>query len=103
MADDDGLDVVVVLSAGGGIADMADGNVSFAEPVQALTVEHFADQAVAFVMMEYAVAGDRDAAAFLPPVLQRVESEIDIPGDRPFFRGPDAENAAFLMHTGFLR
>ena len=99
MADDDGLDVVVVFSAGGGVADVADGDISLAETVKALPVKHFADQAVPFVMAEYAVAGNRDAAAFLPPVLQGIQAKVDFPGYRPFFRGPDTENAAFLMHT----
>ena len=34
MADDDGLDVVVIFSAGGGITDMADGDISFSQTIQ---------------------------------------------------------------------
>ena len=83
MADDDRLDVVVVLAAGGGVTDVADGDVSFAQPVQAFFIKHLAHQAVALIVTEDTVTGDCDAAAFLPPVLQGVEPEIDFPGNRP--------------------
>ena len=98
MADDNGLDVVVVLAAGGGIADVAHGDVALAQAVQAGTVEDFAHQAVALQVMEDAVAGNRDAAAFLTPVLQGVEPEVHIPGNSTLDGRPDAEYAALLMH-----
>ena len=86
MADDDGLDVVVVLSAGGGIAHMPHRDVSVPQPFQALPVKNLPGQPVPFEMVKHAVAGNRDAAAFLPPVLQRVQPEIDFPGHRLFGR-----------------
>ena len=98
MADDNRLDVVVVLAAGGGITDVAHGDVAFAQAVQARTVEDFAHQAVAFQVMEHAVAGNRDAAAFLTPVLQGVEPKVHVPGNGPLDGRPDAEYAALLMH-----
>ena len=98
MADDNGLDIIVVLAAGGGIADVAHGDVAFAQPIQAGTVEDFAHQAVALQVMEDAVTGNRDAAAFLTPVLQGVEPKVHIPGNGPLDGRPDTEYAAFLMH-----
>ena len=98
MADDNRLDVVVVLAAGGGIADVAHGDVALAQAVQARTVKDFTHQAVAFQVMEDAVTGNRDAAAFLSPVLQGVKAEVHIPGNGPLDGRPDTEYAAFLMH-----
>ena len=55
-------------------------------------------QAVALQVMEDAVTGNRDAAAFLTPVLQGVEPKVHVPGDSTLDGRPDAEYAAFLMH-----
>ena len=49
-------------------------------------------------MMEYAVTGNRNAAAFLAPMLQGIKTEIHIPGNGSFYGGPDTEDTAFLMH-----
>ena len=99
VGDDDGLDVVVVFAAGGGVADVADRDVPLAQAVEGRAVKDLADEAVALEMTEDAVAGNRDAAAFLAPVLEGVQAEIHIPGDRPFPRGPDSEYTALLVHN----
>ena len=78
---------------------MADRDVPFAQAVEGRAVKDFTDKAVALEMAENAAAGDRDAAAFLAPVLEGVQAEIHIPGDCPFPRGPDSEYTALLVHN----
>ena len=101
MADNNRLYIVMILSSGGGVADMPHSDVSFAQTVQPRPVKDFANQAVSLQMMKHAVAGYRDPAAFLPPVLQGIESEIYIPGNRFSYRRPDPEDTAFLMHEAY--
>ena len=75
----EGLGVDEHGGAGGGIAHVADGQMP-GEPIQDPGVEDLGHQPQAPVHADpFAVAGD-DAAGFLAPVLEGVETEIGDPG-----------------------
>lgn len=69
MVDDQRLDVLQELRAGGGIAHMTDRNIPFAQRAQIIRAEHLADQSLAFLIGEHAVVVDDDSRALLTAVL----------------------------------
>ena len=72
MPHDEGLDIVGILSARGGIAHVPDGDVSLPELVEGSLVENLRNEPVSFFQTEYAVVGEGDSRAFLTSVLQRL-------------------------------
>ena len=72
VADNKRLDIVMVVSAGSRVPHMADSNIAFSDPVQGFTVKYFSHQSFMLVMLKHTVAGNRNPAAFLSPVLQCV-------------------------------
>ena len=55
---------------------MSHSDIAFTQFVQGLPVKGFTDQPVSFERTKHSVAGNGHAAAFLSPVLQRIQSKI---------------------------
>ncbi len=87
-----------------GITHMAHGDAAF-QVVQHVVAERFRHKAHRFRIGDHAAVVHRDAAAFLPPVLQGEQAVVSGVGGvhRPV--GEDAEDAAFLagVFVGDLR
>ena len=78
---------------------MGDGDIALPQRLQLFAAEHLVHQAHAPAGAKYAVVVQRDPRAFLPPVLQRIETET---GKRRKVRGNggiDPEYAAFLVNA----
>lgn len=88
------LDIVQTATAGGGITDVAHGHGAL-QSREICLVEYFRHKTFAFDASEIPVIIDgNDTAAFLAPVLERMESIIDQIGG---IRNPiNSEDAAFL-------
>ena len=95
IVDHDGLNVLDDRRAGGRIADMADGRASRERPEDILVAEYVRHESHAFVGMETGPVRGNDTAAFLPPVLKGVESQVGQVGC--FRMVENAENAAFFF------
>ena len=89
------LGVLPGAGAGGGVARVADGEVTL-ERLERGVVEDLRDQAHVLVDQDLAAVADRDAGGLLAAVLQRVEAEVDELGDF-LARRPDAEHAAGVL------
>jgi hypothetical protein len=72
--------------------------VTALEAVERLLVEDAGHQAEPLVEREFDPIADRDAGRFLPAVLERVETDVGQPRDRPA-RRPDADHAALLARA----
>jgi hypothetical protein len=103
VADYKRLNIIVILSAGCGIADMPDSNVSFLQPVKRIPVEDFSHKPVSLKMLKDPIPGHRDSAAFLAPVLQRIQPEINVLCYIFPVRGPDSKHTTFFMHVDVLQ
>ena len=99
MADDERLDVAALMAAGRGIPHMPDRHLTAAQLLQRLLREHLGDQSVRAVLRHHAAVADRDAAALLPAVLERVKSQIGAPCHVHRLRCEDAEHAALFMKS----
>ena len=76
MSDYERLDIIYILTAGRGIADMAESHVSLPKALKLFVGKDFGCKAVAFIMREYAVIVDSYSAGFLTSVLQSMKAEI---------------------------
>ena len=98
-----GLGVLRGGGAGGGVADVADAQIS-GEAGEERVVEDLAHQPQALVKMDVLRGafggGDGDAAGLLSPVLQGAQSPEDGSGHAAAGRVQNAEDAALLPESG---
>ena len=98
VADDQRLGVAADSGAAGGVTGVADSHLAVSQLVQDLPVEDVGNQTQILVYIDDAPVVDRDAAAFLSPMLESVEGHVGDRGDvRVLPGGVDAEDAAFFM------
>ena len=94
-----GLAVAHSHAAGGTIADVTDGDLTFGKILHFLMGEDFINETDAVVGSEHAVVIDNDAAAFLAPVLQGIETVIGQGSYIGRLWTINAKNAALFMNT----
>ena len=99
MPDNNGLNVIHILSAGCGISYMTYRNIALTESVKSLLCKNIGHQTVALKMSKYSVIIYRNAATFLSSMLKSIESEVNILGYIAGFRHKYTENSALLMNT----
>ena len=97
MAHRHGLAVGSVHVSGGGVAHMANGDPALSEFREYPLGEHLVHQTKSLVGLENPAVVNNDSAAFLTPVLKRIQPEIS--GVRHIGRriAVNAEYAAFLV------
>ena len=99
MANDQGLNIVGVFAAGGGVAHMTDGHITCTQGSQLLLAEHIRHQSVAPMVAKHAVVIHGNAATLLSSVLQGKQSQVRRLGHRGGLIFKYAENTAFLVQT----
>ena len=92
-----GLNVALVVAAGGAVADVAHGDVPPPQGGKALRREDVPHQAHIPVGPDDPVVVDGDTGTLLPPVLKGVEGIVGKAGDIPPLRQADAEDAALFV------
>ena len=97
VVDEQRLDVAEIIRAGSGVAHVGDGDIALPQRIQLFAAEHLAHQAHTPAGTEDAVVVQRNPRAFLPPVLQGVQTEAGKGREVRANGGPDPEYAAFLM------
>ena len=97
MVHQNGLDVPLVVAAGGAVAHMAHSDAAGSQRLKPLLGEYLADQPHIPVGRKNAVVVHGDAGAFLPPVLKGIQRVVCKGCHIRGFPCKDAEHAAFLM------
>jgi hypothetical protein len=97
--DFDGLAVIAVCSTGGTVAGMPDGHGSLWQRIQDTAAEYLTDETDVFMGNKHTVIVNHDAAAFLAPMLQRIESEVYKTGHIFRLFCHNAEDTAFFVDT----
>ena len=93
----DGLDVALVVAAGGAVADVAHGDAPPPQGGKALRRKNVPHQAHIPVGPDDPVVVDGDTGTLLPPVLKGVEGIVGKAGDVSPLRQADAEDAALFV------
>ena len=96
VADNKGLDIVVVVTARCGIADVSNCHITAAQLVKLLTGKDLGYQSVSPFMAEHTVVADGYSAALLPSVLKSVQTKIYRSSNIGCFILENAENSAFF-------
>ena len=102
VVDQDGLDIALVVAAGGTVADVAHGDVAGAQRPEPLLGEDLAHEAHVPVGGEDTVVVDGDARALLAPVLQGIKRVIRQGGHVGRGLRIHAEDAALLVDVALL-
>ena len=95
----DGLDVALVVAAGGAVADVAHSDAPLPQGGKALRAEDIPHQTHVPVGPDDPVVVDGDAGTLLPPVLEGVEGIVGKAGDVSPLRQADAEDAALFVEV----
>ena len=102
MIDQQGLDVVSAVRAGGGIADVSHRDVPLAHGGKAVRVENVVHQAGPPVSREDPVVVDDDAGTLLAPVLQGEKAVICQRCQRRSSGGKNSKNTTLIMDVVFM-
>ena len=102
MVDLNGLAVISVRPSGGAVTHMRHCHLSFRQTGQGLSRKDFAHQPQIFMGGEQAVVIDYDPAAFLPPVLKRIQTIIAYACHIADIGSHHAKHAAFFTDTHTL-
>lgn len=84
----------------GGIAHMPDRDIAL-QPLYDFIVKYFLHQTHIFMVLNGSLPVNRDSRAFLPSVLQGMQSEIYAAGNIFFPRRVYSDDAAFVMKFFF--
>ena len=93
----DGLDVPLVVAAGGAVAHMGNGHGSRRKFFHHIPGEHLANLPQISVGGEHPIIVYNDAAALLPPVLQGVQPIVSEVRHVLRFWRPDTKHTAFFV------
>ena len=102
VVDDQGLNIALVIRAGGGVAHMAHHDVALAQGGQMLRGEHLVYQTRIPESGEYAIVVKDDTCALLAPVLQGEKAVVGKGRQVRSLLGKDAKDAAFFMNVAFF-
>ena len=93
------LRIGTVIAAGGAVAHMTDGNVPKPQLFHMGLVEYLRHQPKILMIGKHTLVIDYNAAAFLSPVLQRIQRHIGLGCHIPSLLTENTEYTAFLMDT----
>ena len=95
------LTVVQIVAAGSTVADMTDSNLALGKLLHFFLGKDFAYQAKTLVRSEYTILVDHDPAAFLPTVLECIQSVIDKTGYILGCSAVHTKDTTFFMDAHF--